>query len=323
MTQSLLSIVAPAYNEERVLGLFHERLTAVLDQLDMAVEIIYINDGSKDTTAQVIEQLRSKDPRVAFVNLSRNFGKEIAMTAGLDHAKGDAVIVIDTDLQDPPELIADLIVKWREGYDVVYARRTRRDGETWLKKTTASLFYRLMRHVGPVRIPEDTGDFRLLSRRAVDALLTLREQHRFMKGLFAWVGFPQTAVQYRRDPRAAGTTSFNYWKLWNFALEGITSFTTGPLKIATYLGLSTAVMAFGFGAYIFLRTLLFGDPVRGYPSLMVTVLFLGGIQLFFIGIIGEYLGRVYTETKNRPLYIVQDYHPAATTKQALINESKP
>jgi polyisoprenyl-phosphate glycosyltransferase len=316
MSRQLLSIIAPAYNEEKVLPAFQERMAAVLDKLDMDSEIVYINDGSRDNTAGVIESLRARDPRVAFVNLSRNFGKEIALTAGLDHARGDAVIVIDTDLQDPPELIPDLIKEWRNGYDVVYAKRTKREGESWLKKLTAAAFYRVMRRVSRVQIPEDTGDFRLLSRRAVEALGKLREQHRFMKGLFAWIGFPQKAVEYRRDPRAAGKTSFNYWKLWNFALEGITSFTTAPLKIATYVGLVTALVAFGFGAVIILKTLIYGDEVRGYPSLMVTVLFLGGLQLFFIGVIGEYLGRVYNETKNRPLYFLQGYHPPRNDTRA-------
>lgn len=309
MTRQLLSIVAPAYNEEVVLPAFYARMKTVLRALEFDVEIVFVNDGSQDKTAETIEHLRAVDPRVAFVNLSRNFGKEIALTAGLEHARGDAVVVIDTDLQDPPELIVQLVQEWQQGYDVVYATRTRRDGESWLKKMTAAGFYRLMRKVGPVQIPEDTGDFRLLSRRAVDALLELREQHRFMKGLFAWIGFPQKSVKYQRDPRAGGATSFNYWKLWNFALEGLTSFTTAPLKIATYIGLLTALVAFGFGVWIILKTLIFGEAVQGYPSLMVTILFLGGIQLFFIGVIGEYLGRVYNETKNRPLYFVQGYHP--------------
>jgi glycosyltransferase involved in cell wall biosynthesis len=218
--------------------------------------------------------------------------------------------VIDTDLQDPPELIPELVAKWREGFDVVYARRTARDGETLMKKTTARLFYRIIQTMSRVEIPEDTGDFRLLSRRAVAALRQLREQHRFMKGLFAWIGYPQAAVYYRRDPRYAGETKWNYWRLWNFAIEGITSFSTTPLKIATYIGLMTAIGAFGYAAAIIYKTLLFGDPVRGYPSLMVTVLFLGGVQLMGLGMIGEYLGRMFNETKRRPLYLVNRYLPS-------------
>ena len=227
------------------------------------------------------------------------------MTAGLDHASGDAIVVIDTDLQDPPELIPEMIKHWRAGYDVVYAQRTARDGETWLKKMTASLFYRFIQKISRIRIPKDTGDYRLLSRRAIEALKLLREQHRFMKGLFAWIGFPQKAVPYQRDPRFAGVTKWNYWKLWNFALEGITSFTIVPLKIATYLGLFVAVTAFMYAGIVIYKTLVFGEPVRGYPSLMVVILFLGGVQLSALGIIGEYMGRMFDETKGRPLYLLK------------------
>jgi glycosyltransferase involved in cell wall biosynthesis len=242
------------------------------------------------------------------LNFSRNFGKEIAMTAGFDHAEGDAVVVIDADLQDPPELIPSLVAVWREGFDVVYAQRREREGETWLKKVTAAGFYRVMQGIGgAARLPVNTGDFRLMSRRACQALLRLREQHRFMKGLFAWVGFPSKAVQYDRAPRAAGRTKWNYWKLWNLSLEGITSFTVAPLKIATYVGLLTALVAVLYGGLIIVRTLLFGNPVPGYPSLLVVVLFLGGGQLVTLGIIGEYLGRVFNETKGRPLYIVERF----------------
>ncbi len=305
----LISVVVPAYNEEAVLAAFHERMSTLFDTLsDYRCEMIFVNDGSTDRTQAIIDELHTRDDRVACVNLSRNFGKEIAMTAGLDHARGDAIVVIDADLQDPPELIHDFIREWKNGYDVVYARRTHRDGESWLKKVTASAFYRLMeRQSGRVKIPRDTGDFRLMSRRSVDALLQLREQHRFMKGLFAWVGYPSKAIEYRRDPRLAGETKFNYWKLWNFALEGITSFTIGPLKMATYIGLATSILAFLYGLWIIGKTLILGHDVPGYASLMVTMLFLGGIQLFFIGVLGEYLGRIFGETKQRPLYLVQDH----------------
>lgn len=306
-----IAIVVPAYNEEEVLPEFHRRLAAVLDGLDAAAEVIYVNDGSTDGTLRVLQTLHAGDPRVSVLNLSRNFGKETAMTAGLDHAPGDAVIVIDADLQDPPELIPELIARWDDGYDVVYARRKRRDGETFIKKATAHLFYRLMQRVGRVNLPMDAGDFRLLSRRAVDALKRLREHHRFMKGLFAWIGFRQTAVLYNRDPRYAGETKWNYWSLWNFALEGITSFTEAPLKVATYIGLLTATGAFVYGLVIIAKTLLFGDPVAGYPSLMVVILFLGGIQLISLGVIGEYLGRTFTEAKQRPLYFIDSIHPPA------------
>jgi glycosyltransferase involved in cell wall biosynthesis len=253
---------------------------------------------------------------VAVIDLSRNFGKEIALTAGLDHARGEAVIVIDADLQDPPELIPQLIEKWREGYDIVFARRISREGETFLKKLTAKLFYRFIQGVSRVKIPEDTGDFRLLSRRAVEALKKLRETHRFMKGLFAWVGYPQIAVNYRRDPRFAGQTKWGYWQLWNFALEGITSFTIAPLRIATYVGLTTSVGAFTYALFVIYKTLVYGDPVQGYPSLMVIILFLGGVQLMSLGVIGEYLGRMFNETKNRPLYFINSFSPSTSRDES-------
>jgi glycosyltransferase involved in cell wall biosynthesis len=303
-----LSVVVPAYNEEDVLPEFHKRLTDILATLPFSCEILYVNDGSSDTTLDVMKSFR--DPRVAVIDLSRNFGKEIALTAGLDHARGEAIVVIDADLQDPPELIPELVARWRDGYDVVYARRTARDGESFLKKSSAKLFYRFIQGVSRVRIPEDTGDFRLLSRRAVEALKQLRETHRFMKGLFAWIGYPQIAVNYRRDPRFAGKSKWNYWQLWNFALEGITSFTINPLKIATYLGLMTAVGSFTFALFVIYKTLAYGDPVQGYPSLMVVVLFLGGVQLISLGVIGEYLGRMFNETKQRPLYFINSFSPS-------------
>lgn len=308
----MLSVIVPAYNEAEVLPEFHRRLAAVLNQLDLRCEVIYVNDGSRDDTQKIIDRLCAEDPRAASIDLSRNFGKEAAMTAGLDYAQGDAIVIIDADLQDPPELITQMVALWREGYDVIYARRTSRSGETWLKKATASAFYRLIQKVSRVQIPADTGDFRLMNRRSVDSLLQLREQHRFMKGLFAWVGYKQIALDYERDPRIAGETKFNYWKLWNFALEGITSFTIAPLKIATYVGLLTAGLSFVYGAWIIYQTIAFGNPVPGYPSLIVVVLFLGGLQIFFIGVIGEYVGRIYDETKQRPLYVVQNYRPPKT-----------
>jgi len=309
-----ISVVVPAYNEEEVLPAFHQRTSAVLAGLGMRAEIVYVNDGSTDRTLEVLHQLRADDPRVTIVDLSRNFGKEIALTAGLDHARGDAVVVIDADLQDPPELIPELVRVWREGYDVVYAKRTSREGESAFKKLTAHLFYRVIQNVSRVKVPRDTGDFRLLSRRALDALLQLREQHRFMKGLFAWVGYPQKAVLYQRDARFAGVTKWNYWRLWNFALDGITSFTTFPLKVATYVGLVISVLAFLYGILIIVKTLAFGDPVRGYPSLVVIVLFLGGVQIACLGIIGEYLARLFDESKQRPLYFLKGLEFASSLR---------
>jgi glycosyltransferase involved in cell wall biosynthesis len=305
-----LSVVVPCYNEQEVLPEFHRRLAAVMAGLGLSWEVVYVNDGSGDGTLKVMHDLQEAHPEVAIVDLSRNFGKEVAMTAGLDACRGDAVVVIDADLQDPPEVIPQLVAEWRAGYDMVYARRESRAGETALKKATARWFYRVIGKLSRVRIPADTGDFRLMSRRAVDALLQLREQHRFMKGLFAWVGFPQKAVMYRRDPRFAGDTKWNYWKLWNFAVEGITSFSTVPLRLATYCGVGIAVIAFVYAGWIFYKTLAYGESVKGYPSLMVVLLFLGGGQLIGIGLLGEYLGRMFNETKNRPLYFLNECRPS-------------
>ena len=304
----LISVVAPVYNEEDVIHEFHHRLTAVLSDLQHEVEVIYVNDGSKDSSLALLSSLAAADDRIGVVDLSRNFGKEIAMTAGLDHCRGDAVVVIDTDLQDPPELIVDFIREWEDGFDVVYGRRRSRQGETWLKKKTAQWFYSLIKSVSEVEIPENVGDFRLLSRRALDSLLLLREKHRFMKGLFSWVGYSQKAIDYDRCPRYAGDTKWNYWKLWNFALEGITSFTVSPLIISTYVGFVTSLVAFFYGGFVIVKTLLFGNSVPGYPSLLVVILFLGGIQLMALGVIGEYVGRMFNETKNRPLYLVNKYY---------------
>ncbi len=317
---AVISVIAPAYNEEAVLPEFHKRLCAVFEGLDCELEVVYVNDGSSDQTLAVLRALRSQDERITLIDLSRNFGKEVAMTAGFDHACGDAVVVIDTDLQDPPELIPEMIRLWHNGYDMVYAQRTAREGESWMKRATASAFYRVIQRLSRVKIPQDTGDFRLMSRRAVDALLQLREHHRFMKGLFSWVGFPQIALPYRRDARFAGDTKWNYWKLWNFALEGITSFTTVPLKIASYVGLLISLFAFAYAAIVIYKTLMYGEDVQGYPSLMVVILMLGGIQLASLGIIGEYLGRMFNETKQRPLYLTQDIQLSRhSARQASLN----
>jgi polyisoprenyl-phosphate glycosyltransferase len=304
------SVIAPAYNESKSLPAFYNRVSAVMQQLGATWELVLVNDGSRDTTLQVMEQLKAADSRIAIVNLSRNFGKEIATTAGLDHARGSAIILIDSDLQDPPEIIPELVAGWRRGYDMVYAQRRQRQGETWLKRATAAAFYRVLQRATSVTVPTDTGDFRLMSRRVVDALLELREHHRFMKGLYAWVGFPSCAILYDRHPRYAGASAWNYWKLWNFALEGITSFTTAPLRVATYLGLAVGFGTAVFLAQLLIRTVLFGNPVPGYPSLMAVVLFLGSAQLITLGSIGEYLGRVFNEVKRRPLYFVERYLPS-------------
>lgn len=294
------------YNESDNIDIFYNRTIKVLEELGETFEIVCVNDGSKDNTLEKLLELHKKDPRVKVVGLSRNFGKEIALSAGIDYANGEAVIPIDADLQDPPELIPQLVAKWREGYDVVYATRTKREGETWLKKWTAHMFYRVIGKLTRFNIPKDTGDFRLMDRKVVDAIKKLREQHRFMKGLFSWVGFKQVSLPYCREPRFAGKTKFNYWKLWNFALEGITSFSFAPLQFATYFGLIVSFTAFIYGLYIIAKTLIFGNPVPGYPSIMVVMLFLGGVQLLTLGIIGEYIGRIYNESKRRPLYFVRE-----------------
>ncbi|HVI53998.1 MAG TPA: glycosyltransferase family 2 protein [Luteibacter sp.] len=303
-----LAIVVPAYNESDVIDAFHARLGAVLDGIDASARVIYVDDGSSDDTWQKLGAIAGADGRAVALRLSRNFGKEAAMTAGLDTADADAVVVIDADLQDPPELIPALIERWREGFDVVYATRGARDGETRFKKFTSAAFYRLMERLSDTPLPRDTGDFRLLSRRAVTALGGLRERQRFMKGLFAWIGYRQTAVTYHRDARYAGTTKWNYWRLGNLAIEGITSFSAAPLRLATWVGLSAAVLAFLYGIWVLMKVLLWGDPVRGYPTLMVVILFLGGIQLLALGVIGEYVGRTYAESKRRPLYYVDSRH---------------
>jgi len=305
----MVSVVVPVYDEAEVLEQFHARLAAAMIATGVDWEVVYVNDGSRDRSLDIMHALRARDAHVAVLNLSRNFGKEIALTAGLDRAAGDAVVVIDADLQDPPELIPELLEVWATGVDIVYAQRQSRRGESWLKRQTAFAFYRVMRRLTKIDIPPDTGDFRLMSRRSVDALLQLREHHRFMKGLFAWVGFSTRAVPYLREARAGGASKWNYWKLWNFALEGITGFSVLPLKVATYLGLGIALLSGLYAVYLVISTLIYGNPVPGYPSLLVAILFMGSTQLIVLGIIGEYLGRSFNELKQRPLYFVESYSP--------------
>lgn len=306
-----VSVVVPAFNEAGSLPALMARLVPVMDGIGHPWEAVLVNDGSTDATLDAMQRLRAADPRIAIVNLSRNFGKEAATTAGLDHALGDAVILLDADLQDPPELIPELVAAWRRGFDTVYAQRRERAGETWLKRATASAFYRVMSQTGPVQVPRDTGDFRLMSRRVVEAVGGLRERHRFMKGLFAWVGYPSIAVPYDRSPRHAGSSAWSYWKLWNLALEGITGFTTAPLRMATYFGLLIGAGATVYLTVIVVRTLLFGNEVPGYPSLLAVILLLGGTQLLTLGIIGEYLARVFNEVKRRPLYLTERFEPSS------------
>jgi polyisoprenyl-phosphate glycosyltransferase len=304
----VLSVVIPCYNEIENLNCLFERLTAVLERLNLSYEIVCVNDGSSDNTLKALVQHHQQNPQIKIVNLSRNFGKEIALSAGLDYTSGAAIVPIDADLQDPPELIEQLLEKWREGYDVVCAVRRSRQGESWLKRATAGAFYRIISGMTPIPIPKDTGDFRLLDRRVVEALKLLPERRRFMKGLFAWVGFKQTAIEYDRDPRYQGISKWNYWKLWNFALEGITSFSFLPLRVWSYIGIGISTISFLYASFLIIRTLILGIDVPGYASLMVAVLFLGGVQMVSLGFIGEYLGRVYDEVKQRPLYLVRDSH---------------
>lgn len=301
-----LSIVVPVYNEEQNLEFLFTRLQTVLNKITHSYEIICINDGSGDKTLECLIEYHRLDPAIKIINLSRNFGKEVALSAGIDYSTGKAVIPIDADLQDPPELIEEMVRLWYEGYDVVCATRRSRSGESWLKRSTADMFYRTIGSMSKVPIPSNTGDFRLMDRKVVQALKQMPERTRFMKGLFAWVGYKQTVIMFDRHPRHKGTTKWNYWKLWNFALDGIFSFTLVPLKIWVYIGLIVSAISLVYAGFLILRTLVQGIDVPGYASLMVAILFLGGIQLITLGIIGEYLGRVYEEVKGRPLYLVRD-----------------
>lgn len=312
MPRDLLTVVVAAFNEAQALPLLHPRVRAALDGMpDVDGRVLYVDDGSHDATWAVLQQIAANDPGVGLLRLSRNFGKEAALTAGLDHVGAGAALILDADGQDPPELIPQFVAKWREGYDDVYGTRMEREGESWLKRGTAHAFYRVIGRLSHTPIPADTGDFRLLSPRSLAALRQLRERHRFMKGLFGWVGFNSTAIPYHRDARSAGTSKFNLWRLWNFALEGITSFSTAPLRLATYLGLLTAVVAFLYALWVVLKAMFWGDPVAGWPTMMAVILFLGGVQLIALGLIGEYLGRLYDEAKQRPLYLVDAWRPAA------------
>lgn len=302
----LISIVVPVYNESAVLPEFFRRTVSVLEEHRISFEIICIDDGSRDSTAEYIRGLCGQDRRIKLIRLSRNFGKDIALSAGLDYAQGEMIVPIDADLQDPPELIPALMKKMGEDYDVVYAKRTRRLSESVMKRLTAHLFYATLDAIGDIAILPNVGDFRIFNRRVLNVLVGLKERRRFMKGLFSWVGFRQCALPYVREARAAGTTQWNYWKLWNFAIEGITSFTIAPLRIWTYLGLVLALGAFVYASILITRVLLYGIDVPGYASLMVVTLFIGGIQLITLGVLGEYVGRIFEEVKGRPLYIVSE-----------------
>jgi polyisoprenyl-phosphate glycosyltransferase len=300
-----VSLVVPVHNETESIAPFLSKVTQVLSRPELSVEIIFINDGSSDATLPTLLHLLEGDQRLKVIDLSRNFGKEAALTAGLHAATGEVIIPIDVDLQDPPEIILEMIEKWREGFEVVLGRRIDRQSDTWLKRSSAAMFYRLYNKIASTRLPENVGDFRLMDRCVVDALKQLPESRRFMKGLFAWVGFRSTYVDYVRPKRAAGETSFNAWRLTSFALEGITSFSTEPLRVWTYLGSIVSLVSFGFALWIVYSYFSIGIDVPGYASLIVAVTFLGGLQLIGIGILGEYLGRNYFESKRRPIFIVR------------------
>lgn len=302
-----LSLIVPCYNEQAMIPLFLETIMPILEQLQLRYEIVFVNDGSTDATLAELKQAKTLYPGLRIINFSRNFGKEVALSAGLDFAKGHAVIPIDVDLQDPPELIVKMVHVWQEEQvDVVLAKRVDRSKDSFFKRWTASFFYGINNMISNNKIPENVGDFRLMSRRCVEAVKLMGETQRFMKGMFAWVGFSTRVIEYQRDERQAGQTSFNAWRLWNLALEGITSFSTAPLRVWLYLGLVAWLLSLTYGSWIVLKTLIFGVDMPGYASIITAVLFLGSTQLIVLGVLGEYIGRIYIESKGRPLYLVED-----------------
>lgn len=314
--KKIISILVPCYNEEVVLNQFYQRLSQVITNIPQYdFQFMFINDGSKDQTLDIMRELHEKDSRVSYVNLSRNFGKEIAMIAGIDYLTGDAAIIMDADLQDPPELIPEMISWWEKGYQDVSAKRRSRAGESFFKKWSSHAFYTILQKMSSVPMQRDVGDFRLLDKQCLNALRLMRESQRYTKGLFSWIGFEKKEVLFDRDARAAGKTKWNYWKLLNLAIEGITSFTIAPLRASAFVGCILAFIALLYMLFIVLRTLICGEDVPGYPSLVSIILFIGGIQLFFLGIIGEYLGRVFNESKFRPLYLVKDYNGQTVMEQ--------
>lgn len=304
-----ISIIIPAYNEEEALSPLYERIKKLMDTMEKyEFEILFVNDGSKDSTLQKIKELRQKDEKINYVDLSRNFGQEIAMIAGLDYATGDCVIFMDADLQDPPELIPELVKYWEEGYDDVYARRKSRKGETWLKKFTAKMYYRVLQSLTKVEIQIDTGNFRLLDRRCVNALKKLRESQRNTKSMFSWIGYKKKEVPYDREPRVAGSTKWNYIKLMDLAIDGITSFTTSPLRLSTFIAIPTFVVLFIYFIYVIAKSFVVHEAIQAFQAIILLILFFSGIQILLFGIVGEYLGRIFKETKNRPLYLVNEYN---------------
>ena len=304
-----ISVIIPAYNEEESLPMLYDRIKKIMDSIEeYEFEILFINDGSKDKTLKMIKQMRDEDNRFCYVDFSRNFGKEIAMLAGLDYATGDCVIFMDADLQDPPELIPELIKYWEEGYDDVYAKRRTRKGETWLKKFTSTMYYKVLQKLTKIEIQKDTGDFRLLDKRCVNALKKLRESQRNTKSMFSWIGYKKKEVLYDREPRVAGSTKWNYIKLVDLAIDGITSFTTSPLRLATFISIPTFMLLGIYFIYVIAKCFIIKEMMHAYQAIIILILFFSGIQILLFGIIGEYLGRIFKETKNRPLYLVNEYN---------------
>jgi len=307
----LVSIVVPVFNEEESVAVYVETTKQLLEAEWLDYEFIFVNDGSRDGTAARLIELAKQGGRVRIINLSRNFGKELALTAGIDHARGDVLVPMDVDLQDPPEVIPEFLEKWREGYDVVYGIRSCRRRDSIAKRTTAALFYRIFNRLSELQVPDNAGDFRLIDRCVADVIRQMPERNRFMKGLFAWVGFKSIGVPYERPQRKAGVSKWGNWRLWNFALDGLFSFSTLPLRVWTYIGAIVAFLSFSYGSFIVILALTRGIDLPGYASLLTVVLFLGGLQLLSIGVLGEYLGRLFIEAKNRPLYVVESTYPPA------------
>ena len=304
-----ITILVPAYNEEEALPFLYERVSKIMDEMKKyEFELLFVNDGSKDNTLNEIKELRKKDKRISYVDFSRNFGKEIAMIAGLDYATGDCVIIMDADLQDPPELIPQMVELWEQGYDDVYAQRKSRAGETWLKKFTSKMYYKVLQSLTRIEIQKDTGDFRLLDRRCVNALKKMRETSRCSKSMFSWIGYKKKAILYDRDPRVAGKTKWNYKKLIDLAIDGITAFTTSPLRISTYISIPTFLALFIYFIYVIIKCIRLNIAIQAYQAIILLILFFAGVQIVLIGIMGEYLGRIFNESKHRPLYLVNEYN---------------
>ena len=318
-----ISIIIPAYNEEEALPALMERITKFADDTkDYDFEFLFVNDGSKDRTIELIKEYREKDKRVCYVDFARNFGKETAMKAGIDYATGDAVVFLDADLQDPPEIITEMIKYWEEGYDDVYAQRKSRKGETWMKKFTSKMYYKILKDLTNVPIQKDTGDFRLLDRRCVNALKVMNESQRNSKSMFSWIGYKKKAIFYDRDPRVAGKTKWNYSKLINLAIDGITSFTTSPLRISTFIAIPTFLVLFVYFIYVIAKSFIVHQPIQAFQATILLILFFSGIQIMLFGIVGEYLGRIFNETKNRPLYLVNEYNGEKENNEKLLSKDK-